>query len=173
MNPIVIRLHHALEHARGVGEMGMTEAAWVIWEGLYEGLTRDIPGLFGLVTARAEAQIRRLACLYALLDPSGIVDVPHLKAALAVWRYAEDSARYIFGDATGNPVADTIMTHLRQSPDGLTRKEITVDVFRGNKSRKEISAALHLLEEAEMVRQEKIQTDGPGRPEERWLAVTN
>ncbi|HOJ60332.1 MAG TPA: hypothetical protein PK878_08590, partial [bacterium] len=84
LNPIVIRLHHALEHARGVGEMGMTEAAWVIWEGLYEGLTRDIPGLFGLVTARAEAQIRRLACLYALLDPSGIVDVPHLKAALAV-----------------------------------------------------------------------------------------
>ena len=149
--------------------MGMTEAAWVIWEGLYEGLTRDIPGLFGLVTARAEAQIRRLACLYALLDPSGIVDVPHLKAALAVWRYAEDSARYIFGDATGNPVADTIMTHLRQSPDGLTRKEIIEDVFQRHKSSKEISLALRLLDDAGMARKEKIQTKG--RPIEKLYAA--
>jgi len=27
--------------------------------------------------------------------------------------------------------------------------------------------------EAGITRQEKIQTDGPGQPEERWLAVTN
>jgi len=30
------------------------------------------------------AAVRRLACIYALLDQSDIVDVPHLKAALAV-----------------------------------------------------------------------------------------
>jgi len=47
----VTRLHDALEIARGVDEMDMTEAAWMIWDGLYEALTREIPGLFGLVTA--------------------------------------------------------------------------------------------------------------------------
>lgn len=99
------------------------------------------------------------------------MDVPHLKAALAVWRYAEDSARYIFGDATGNPVADTIMTHLRQSPDGLTRKEIYVDVFQRHKTSKEITVALKLLEAAGMARMGKVQTEG--RPEERWYAFAH
>ncbi len=169
LNPIVIRLHHALEHARGIGEMGMTEAAWTIWEGIYEALTRDIPGLFGMVTARAEAQVRRLACIYALLDQSDIVDAPHLKAALAVWRYAEDSAKHIFGDATGNPVADTIMAHLRQSPDGLTRTQIREEIFQRNKTSEEIAVALKLLEAAGMARMEKIQTSK--RPRETWYAV--
>ena len=170
LNSLVIRLHGVLEAARNVGEMGMTENAWTIWDEIYEDLSRGIPGLLGLVTARAEAQVRRLACLYALLDQSDIVDVPHLKAALAVWRYAEDSARYIFGDATGNPVADTIMSHLRQSPDGLTRKQIREEIFQRNKSSREIGVALNMLEEAGMARKERIQTGG--RPAERWYALT-
>ncbi len=169
LNSLVSRLHAALEAARDVGEMDMTETAWKVWDVVYETLTRDVPGLLGLVTARAEAQVRRLACIYALIDQSDIVDVPHLEAALAVWRYAEDSARYIFGDATGNPVADTIMAHLRQSPDGLTRTQITVDIFQRHKSSKEITLALRLLEEAGMARKEKIQTDG--RHIEKWYGV--
>ncbi|HOJ61679.1 MAG TPA: hypothetical protein PK878_15450 [bacterium] len=170
LNSIVMRLHEALEAAHNVGEMDMTEAAWTIWEnGIYQILSRDIPGLFGMVTARAEAQVRRLACLYALLDHSGTVDVPHLESALAVWRYAEDSARYIFGDATNNRAADTIMAHLRQAPDGLTRKEIIENVFQRNKSSEEIAQALHLLEEAGMARKEKILTGG--KPAEKWYEV--
>ena len=163
--------HAALEAPKRC-EMGMTEPAWGIWDVVYETLTRDVPGLFGMVTARAEAQVRRLACLYALLDQSDTVDITHLKAALAVWRYAEDSAKYIFGDATGNSVADTIMAHLRQSPDGLTRKEIREGIFQRNKSSKEIAQALHLLKEAGMARKEKIQTGGRGRPDERWYTLT-
>jgi hypothetical protein len=64
------------------------------------------PGLLGTITARAEAQALRLSCLYALLDRAAMVDVPHLDAAYALWRYCEDSARYIFRDVLGHPLAD-------------------------------------------------------------------
>ncbi len=42
----------------------------------------------------------RLALLYALLDSSDNIRSEHLKAAVAFWKYAEDSARLIFGGLT-------------------------------------------------------------------------
>jgi hypothetical protein len=36
------------------------------------------------------------------------VRVEHLDAALAVWRYASESARWGVGDSLGNPTADNI-----------------------------------------------------------------
>jgi hypothetical protein len=51
----------------------------------------DQPGLLGALTARAEAQVIRLALLFALLDKEGSIGVAHLKAALAFWRYCEAS----------------------------------------------------------------------------------
>ena len=47
--------------------------------------------------------------LYALLDCRSVIELVHLRAALEVWRYCEDSCRYLFGDRTGNPIADTLI----------------------------------------------------------------
>ena len=49
-------------------------------------------GLAGAVTARPEAQALRLSVVYAALDGSSTIKVPHLEAALAVWNYCEASA---------------------------------------------------------------------------------
>ena len=38
----------------------------------------------------------------------------HLEAALEVWRYCAQSAAYIFGRRTGDPVADEILAELRK-----------------------------------------------------------
>ena len=51
----------------------------------------------------------RLACVYALLDQSSYVHPEHLIAALALWRYCEDSARYTFGDAFASPAAEKLL----------------------------------------------------------------
>lgn len=51
----------------------------------------------------------RLACIYALLDESREVKAVHLQAGLAVWKYREASACYIFGDALGDPLADVFL----------------------------------------------------------------
>ena len=42
----------------------------------------------------------RLSVIYAALDGSDMIEVCHLEAALAVWRYCETSAHLIFGDAS-------------------------------------------------------------------------
>ena len=143
--------------------------ARAIWHKVYPELSEGKPGLFGAVTSRAEAQVLRLSCLYALLDRSAVVQAAHLMAALAVWEYCEDSARFIFGSALGDRTADEIMRALRERPKGMTRTEIR-EYFSKNKPSAEIDRALGLLQEhgrAQVTKEEKER----GRPVERWLAV--
>jgi DNA-binding transcriptional ArsR family regulator len=62
-------------------------------------------------------------------------------AALAVWEYCEDSGRFIFGTALGDPTADEILRALRRHPEGMTRNEIR-EHFGRNKLSGEIGQAL-------------------------------
>ena len=89
----------------------------------------------------------RLALVYALLDQSKTIAIEHLRAALAVWRYCEASARRIFGATTGNKTADAIIEALKEADrNSLTKTEIT-NFFHRNKTAEEIDSALQLLDE--------------------------
>lgn len=165
---LVESLQHALAFARKTREVRFSKQAKKLWYRVYPKLSREVPGLLGAMTMRAEPQVLRLSIIYALLGCSIFIEKKHLRAALAVWRYCEDSARYIFGDAFGDPVVDTILRHLRKSPDGLTRTDIR-ETFARNRSEAEISNALRLLLEHGLVRCEREITEG--RPAERWFSV--
>jgi hypothetical protein len=91
------------------------------WIEDYGPLSRGEEGLLGAATRRAEAHVVRLAAVSATLDCNETISLPHLEAALAVWRYSLDSARWIFGDSLGDPTADEIWQAAKQRPDGLTR----------------------------------------------------
>src|SRR5439155_1606244 len=54
-------------------ELQLDEEAKSLWCERYERLSEGKPGLFGSVTSRGEAQVRRLAAIYALLDRSLMV----------------------------------------------------------------------------------------------------
>jgi len=103
MKAIEERLARLLSNAHTVGRMRRDEEAKDLWATLYATLSEAEMGLVGSVIARAEAQVLRLSCIYALLDGSEIVCVQHLRAALAVWSYCEASCRYIFGRFDGGP----------------------------------------------------------------------
>lgn len=167
--PFTRRLRAAVEFARGVGEMKRDDEARGLWHQVYPDLSQDTPGMLGAVIARAEPQAMRLACIYALLDQSAIIRREHLDAALAVWDYCEASARFIFGDALGDPMADEILRLLRQAENGLTRTEIS-NHFGRNRSASQISRALTLLQESGLA---ECRPDAPvgGRPAERWYAL--
>lgn len=136
--------------------------------GVYRELTRERHGMYGACTARAAALTLRLSLIYALLDGSREIRREHLLAALEVWRYCDESARYIFGDTLGDPTADEILRALRASAAGLTRSEIN-GLFDGHKPSAEISRALLVLHNSGLARFEKVQTKG--RPTERWFPV--
>ena len=121
-----------------------------------------------LATSRAEAQTMRLATLYAVLDRSATICEPHLKAALAVWRYAEQSARYAFGEGTGDALADKLLGILGCSPVGLSRTQIRDQISRGRPSR-EVEAALHHLETLGLAVRHQVET--ATRPAEYWRVM--
>ena len=54
--------------------MKRDEKARELWEEVYPELSDGQPGLVGDVTSRAEAQVLRLAALYAVLDFSTMFD---------------------------------------------------------------------------------------------------
>ena len=163
------RLKDAIEFGKSAGEILWGESAREIWREVYGPLSEGKPGLFGSVVGRAEAQVLRLAALYAVLDLSTTIEAEHLIAALAYWEYCEESARYIFGDALGDPVADRIYRALQSAgPKGMTRTDIR-DLFKRNKSGGDIDRALNLLEELNLARR---QAEGSGgRPAERWFVA--
>ncbi len=167
LGPLISRLRDVVEFARGVGEMRRDAEAGAMWHEVYAELVGERGGLFGSLTSRAEAHVLRLSCIYALLDRSAEVRRCHLEAALALWKYCEDSAEFIFGAAQGHQVVDHILKALQNAPEGLTRNEIR-DVFARHRSSEEIGAALRILSERELVESEKEDTGG--RPVERWFA---
>jgi hypothetical protein len=136
------------------------------WIEVYGPLSRGEEGLLGAATRRAEAHVVRLATIYATLDRSEQIALAHLEAALAVWRYSLDSARWIFGDTLGDPTADEIWALAKDRPHGVTRSEVR-DLFSRNKKAREIDRALTVLEEAGCLTRTS-SADGRGRPAEIW-----
>ncbi len=155
----------ALSHARTVTRLQRDGTAREIWHAVYHDLSTGKPGLLGAMTGRSEAQVMRLALLYALLDSDTAIRADHLTAALALWEYCEASARFIFGESLGDRLADDILKALRESPGGMTRTDLR-DLFQKHHS---TGQALSLLTEHGLIRSERQETGG--RPIERYFAV--
>jgi hypothetical protein len=162
--PLVGALRAAVLQARAAREVGRAAAARALWAEVYPALSEGEPGLVGAILNRAEAQVLRLSLLYALLDGSAVVRVPHLRAALALWAYAETSARRIFGRRLGVPLTDVILEALR-ARGPLTTTDISA-LFARHRSADEIHQALDLLRDLGVVEDEAEPT--PGRPAHRW-----
>lgn len=133
------------------------------WERFYHGVDDDRDGLFGAITARAEAQVLRLSVVYALLDASEAIEVEHLRAALAVWRYSEASCRYLFGNRTGSVIAERLLSAIRDAgEDGLDGTQQR-RVFAGHINTNDLMAARDQLEAKGLIVTEIIDTGGRPR----------
>ena len=118
------RLADIAEHSRLLGRLRRDRKASDLWRAIYHDLAESTAGgLLGAVTSRAEAQVLRLSMIYALLDRTETISVEHLRAAHAVWQYAEASARRIFGDQTGDPIVERLLELIREEP-GVSRRDL-------------------------------------------------
>jgi hypothetical protein len=149
----------------------MAPAARQRWREIYPELSEGEPGLLGAIIGRAEAQVIRLALGYALMEECALIDVSHLRAALAVWDYCEESVRYIFGDALGDRIADEILRALHANyPEGMTRTQIR-DLFGRNRTTARIGVALSTLERHGKAKAKMVEHETGGRPTEIWIAT--
>ena len=127
------------------GEVQHDESAREMWRKVYRELSEGGFGLAGALTARAAPIVRRLSLIYALLDESRIITDVHLEAALAVWEYAAASVKLIFGDLTGDAVADQILSVLKRGSQ--TQTDLS-NVFGRNVPASRIGQALGTLLDA-------------------------
>ena len=174
--PIVARLRAVLAFARtnAPEAYSFDPKAREAWEDIYYRLEAPDPSLLGSMTSRSTPIVLRLALVYAVLDCSTVIKIEHLRAAVAVWDYCEQSAAYLFGSSTGNQLADRIYRFALDHPAGVTRKEINVDLLSGNKKSGDINRALALLNKRNLVwKLEKSESDKKGRPAEVWQATVH
>jgi hypothetical protein len=170
LQPLIAEPRSVIEWAQPDRRLVRDEGARALWAGVYPELSEGEPGLAGAVLARAEAHVLRLSLIYAALDTSPVVTTAHLKAAFAVWDYADASARRIFGDVLGLSVADTILAALRSR--GLMTRDDIRNLFARNKSSAEIETALRfLLEKGKIRKSSRAPEGGKGRHAEVWEAV--
>jgi hypothetical protein len=166
---IEAQLKKAVTFSRTCGELRRDTEAREFWRSTYHDLSAAKPGLFGAVTSRAEAYAVRLSLIYAVLDCAEFIRTEHLYAALAAWRYCEDSARYIFGESVGDADADAILAGLRAAgPSGLTRTEVNERIFKRNRNSADIHRALSVLAECGLADMRTSPTSG--RAAEVWFA---
>lgn len=100
---------------------------------------------------RHAPMLLRMSMLFALTDLQTCIDLCHIEAAMAWIHYADASVKYVFGKggksdkAVNKPDhADRIVEFLRQR-GRATRREITLECFRGHVSKVQIDAAIEGL----------------------------
>lgn len=151
----------ALTEARKFALIRFSDEAKPMWDSLYRELaTSSHKGLLGAVLARADAQMLRLAVTYAIADGSRWIEPVHLSA---LWRYAADSARSIFGDSTGDEVVDKLRRAIEgagpEGLDGMAQHRL----FAGHASKDRLEKARARLESDGLIVTYRQPTPGRDR----------
>ena len=167
LKTLAAELRVPVEWGRSAWLIKRNPEAKELWAEVYPELSAGDLGLLGAITSRAEAQVLRLSIIYCLLDQKELIEPVHLKAALAVWDYCKKTARYVWGDALGDPVADAIVAGLRQAGnEGLSRTAVS-DLLGRHSTAAQITVALTFLENRGYAHCE-TRADTGGRPAEIW-----
>jgi hypothetical protein len=168
LRPLIMSLSDAARFGCSSKEIGLSPEAKDMWAEVYPQLSDGKPGLAGALTARSEAYVRRIAALYAMLARQNIAGVTHLQAALALWKYSEESVQLIFGNVTGNWIADKILEAIRESPQGLADTDIS-GLFHRNVEQGKLEQAKRFLEKGALI--QCIVQKTPGRDRRIWTAA--
>ena len=154
-------LFYLVKKAQAFKEIKFSEEAKEKWDDVYHELSGDHSGLIGAVIDRAEAQVIRLSIIYTLLDGRDTICVDHLESALTVWKYCEDSAKFIFSGREINPFSNKIFELLRFEGE-KTVTEI-YEHFNRHITKKQLEQAITELLSQKKIEIEKIQTSGRPR----------
>lgn len=144
------RFKSAHQRAQFRGEIKLSDRCMDKWGYAYADLNRDKPDCAATdATARGATQVLRLAMIYAIFDDSQGIETVHLDAALALWEYAEHSARWLFSnhelEQQRENVSGLAQFILDGGPAGRTRTAISGDFYNRNRKAAEISAELEPL----------------------------
>lgn len=168
VSELASRIARAIAKAREVGPVHLAPDARDTWLEAYPKLTEEQGGAYGAATSRGEAQVLRLALIYALLDGEATIRAVHLNAALALWSYCDASAKYLFEQPEDGRWTQKVIEALKAGP--MIRSELARAVGADKKDKlKAFQGVLQRLQEAGRITAET--RPGTGRPAEVWRLV--
>jgi hypothetical protein len=157
-----LRVWSGIERARTVGRLSLSDQGRQRWEMFYNAVDDTISGVVGALTARAEAQVLRLAVTYALLEGSGLIEPRHIEAAEAVWDHCDATVHRVFGNQAHEQVATTLLAALRAAgPGGLDGSQ-QQNLFSRHQSAQALAVAREQLEHRGLAR--TVCENTGGRP---------
>lgn len=138
----------------------------VLWYEINEQLlSQEAPGVMGIIMGRSDSHVLRLAALYCLLDNSRNVLPCHLEAAMALWNYCKESARFIFAESKTGEMAQRVLNVLKTGAKTQTQLH---EAFSRHVTAKELAYALTELESKGLARSCRSGAQGKGRPAITW-----
>ncbi|MBK8742575.1 MAG: DUF3987 domain-containing protein [Betaproteobacteria bacterium] len=133
----------------------LTPAAENLWrEELYIMLDGgDAAGVANTLGVRFTAHAKRLALLYALADGATAIGVEHLRAAVAVLAYCEESMAYLFGTEThADPFTERVADVIREGQGAYVPRGVLWKSLGHSVSAARIDGAIAKLHETGAVR---------------------
>ena len=159
--------------AKNTKRIDLSHAAMKFWCEEYPALTAEQDGIAGALLVRTEIYARMLAMVFALMDKSSLIEVVHIKAALAWVNYWKASVTYIFQTLSAkaeserlNENAADVLEFIRKN-SGCSRSAITTAFKHSKLSSIQMTGILnHLMNSAPpLIRQQQLaRADGkPGK----------
>ena len=165
---LVVVFQEALKKAMERELLVLDAEADQAWDSIYAAVSPQGKGSYRSMTTRGVPNVVRLALVYALLDESKFIQLNHLKAAVEIWRYNEDSVMYLY-KGEGKAQMTREMLAAEKIENELRDKRVLegTSINRLFSSHKEwtriLPRALALLVEAGKIKVSKGTSEG-GRP---------
>ena len=117
------QLNVSIQNLKNETEIGLSPEAMKMWNNVYMELSIEGDPMVDSITGRGEPYVRKLAMLYALQEGLQVAEVRHLESAHALWKYAHDSASYVFGGSVLSKKEQELFDAIKNSPDGYSRTQ--------------------------------------------------
>ena len=159
------RLERAILFAQTTGEVTRSADFADEWDTFYRVVESQPEGgrAYDNLTARATAHVLRLSLLYALLDHSSVLEVRHLRSAIAFWEYCEATVAHVWGATLGDARLDRLFAELSAAgAEGLDRTQVN-GLFSNNLKKDDVDALTGRLLELGLARTETRPTGGRSR----------
>lgn len=94
-------------------EYKLSKEAESLWIEIYKELAEEEQGLVGVILARGEPTILRISLIYAILDDASEIQLKHLQAGYACYKYISYSVNKIFPQIKLSDKERAIIDHLK------------------------------------------------------------
>ena len=167
------KLATVVEWATQQGRIYRSQEAMDFWEVVYKQMNKNKTGnSMDTLLGRGVAHITKFSLIFALADMSPFIEVKHIRAAMHVWDYIEDSTAYIFQELEISKDEERILQSMDSEGGTLTRSAVN-DLFGARRNPRTLNKIRDMLVLRGFIDIEYVLTEGAKKKTEYWNIKTD